>query len=452
LERSPSSIEAGHAGEAGETSSAGETALEPNHRPQVREPPRAAFTPSQVMRNFETLERAPLLFTLLDPQLRRLARRLRPVELGPGTQVIVENQVSDSLYMIERGSCRVAVETQPQHLVTVGQLGGGDVFGEMALIDEPSSVSVITLTGCRLLAVDRTSLRAVLAKDGPAVAELRPLILRRQSAYQGLAARAGRVARAGDAVITAFYGPKGGSGRTTLALNLAAQLARGEPGSVMVIDLDLPYTQAALLCGIVPGGSLTTASWRASLGTDKDLEAALLGAAQLHPSGFMVLPAAIRIEESELVDPEHVTRALRVLRGSFRHLIVDLGIALSEMALGVFDLATYAIVVVTPELPSLKGAQDALRIIHDLMHFPDQGVKLVLNQRQANALVPQTTVERALGRVPDVVIGHDGNKPERAALDGTVLAVTDPKSEIAKGTRRLADLVGAPIPSQDPPR
>jgi Flp pilus assembly CpaE family ATPase len=121
------------------------------------------------------------------------------------------------------------------------------------------------------------------------------------------------------------------------------------------------------------------------------------------------------------------------------------------MALGVFDLATYAIVVVTPELPSLKGTQDALRIIHDLMHFPDQGVKLLLNQRQANALVPQTTVERALGRVPDVVIGHDGNKPERAALDGTVLAATDPKSEIAKGTRRLADLVGAAIHSPVPP-
>src|ERR1700730_9397530 len=152
---------------------------EPAHQPQVREPTRAAFTPSQVMRNFETLERAPLLFTLLDSQLRRLARRLRPVELGPGTPAILENQVCDSLYMIERGSCRVTVETQPGHLVTVGQLGDGDVFGETALIDEPSAVSVITMTGCRLLAVDRTSLRAVLAKDGPAVAELRPLIVRR---------------------------------------------------------------------------------------------------------------------------------------------------------------------------------------------------------------------------------------------------------------------------------
>jgi Flp pilus assembly CpaE family ATPase len=457
LERSASPIgadetgELGQNGEAGPPHSAGDTAPEPAHQPQVREPSQAALTPSQVMRHFETLERAPLLFTLLDPQLRQLARRLRAVELGPGTRVIVENQVCDSLYMIEGGACQVAVESQPEQLVTVGRLGQGDVFGETALIDEPSGVSVITLTDCRLLAVDRTSLRAVLPKGGAAETELRPLILRRQSAYQGMAVRAGRVSRPGDAVVTAVYGAKGGSGRTTIALNLAAQLARGEPGSVMLVDLDLPYTQAALLCGIIPSASLTTASWRASVGTDADLEAALLGAAELHPSGFMVLPAAIRIEESELVDPEHVTRALRVLRGSFRHIVVDLGIALNEMALGVFDLATFAIVVVTPELPSLKGTQDALRIIHDLMHFPDQGVKLVLNQRQANAVVPLETVERALGRTPDVVIGHDGNKPERAVLAGTVLSVTDPKSEFAKGARQLADLVSAAVAPRDTP-
>jgi Flp pilus assembly CpaE family ATPase len=413
----------------------------------ARQSPNPRLTPSQVMNNFETLERAPMLFALVDPQLRQLARRLRPVELGPGTRVIEENRPGD-LYLIERGSCGVAVQTKPDHLVTVARLGVGDVFGETALIDEPSSVSVTTLADCLLMAVDRTSLHAVLPADHPAAAELRPHILRRQEAYREMASRASRVTRSGDAVITAVYAPKGGSGRTTIALNLAAELATGDSGSVLLIDLDLPYSQAALLSGLIPNGSLTTASWGASLGTDADLEDALIGAAQLHPSGFMVLPAAVKLEESELVDPEHVTRAIQVLRTSFRYIVVDLGIALSELALGVFDAATHTIVVVAPELPSLKGAQDALRIIHDLMRFPDERVKLVLNQRQANAVLPRETVIRALGRPPDVVIGYDGNKPERAALQGTILAGTDPKSEIAKGVHRVAELIGASSASQ----
>jgi pilus assembly protein CpaE len=401
------------------------------------------------MSNFENLERSSMLFTLVDRQLRQLARRLRPIELGPGTRVIHENQAENSLYLIERGSCRVTVETKPDNLVTVARLKEGDVFGETALIDEPSAVSVITVADCRLLAVDRASLHSVLPKDSPAAAELRPLILRRQESYREMATLASRVTRAGEATVTAMYAPKGGSGRTTIALNLAAQLARGNSGSVLLLDLDLPYTQAALLCGLIPTGSLTTASWGASLGTDADLEDALIGAAQLHPAGFMVLPAALRIEESELIDPEHIARALQVLRTSFRHIVVDLGIALSELALGVFDAASHSIVIVTPELPSLKGAQDALRIIHDLMHFPDEGVKLVLNQRQANAVVPRESVDRALGRSPDVVIGHDGNKPERAALQGDIIAVSDPKSEISKGTRRLAELIGGSVAPGD---
>jgi pilus assembly protein CpaE len=399
--------------------------------------------PSQIMSNFVNLERAPVLFTLVDPQLRRLARRLRPIELGRGTRVIQANQAGGGLYLIEHGSCGVAVETQPDHLVTVARLREGDVFGETALIDEPSAVSVITLDDCRLLAADRTSLRAVLPTDGPEASELRPLILRRQEAYRELAGLSGRVNRPGEAVVTAVYAPKGGSGRTTIALNLAAQLARGNPGSVLLIDLDLPYTQAALLCGLIPNGSLTTASWRASLGTDSDLEDALIGAAQLHTSGFMVLPAVVKVEESELIEAEQVSRALKVLRTTFRHIVVDLGISLNELSLGVFDAASHAIVVVAPELPSLRGGQDALRIIHDLMHFPEEGIKVVLNQRQANAVVPRATVERALGRPPDAVIGYDGDKPERAALKGAILAVSDRKSQISKGTLRLAELLEA---------
>ena len=398
------------------------------------------------MNTFQSLERAPVLFTLVDPQLRRLARRLRPVQLGPGTRVIQANQAVGGLYLIEHGTCEVAIEPQPDHLVTVARLNEGDVFGETALIDEPSAVSIITRGDCRLLAADPTSLRAVFPTDSPEAAELRPMIMRRQEAYRELAAHAGRVTQPGDAVVTAVYAPKGGSGRTTIALNLAAQLAKGHPGSVLLIDLDLPYTQAALMSGLIPNGSLTTASWGASLGSDADLEEALVAAAQLHPSGFMVLPAVVKIEESELMQAEQVTRALQVLRGTFRHIIVDLGIALNEVSLGVFDAASHAIVVVTPELPSLKGGKDALRIIHDLMSFPDEGVKLIVNQRQAHSVVPKEALERALGRAPDVLIGYDGNKPERAALRGEVVAASEPKSEIAKGTGRVAELIAASTP------
>src|SRR5438105_680703 len=90
---------------------------EPAEQAPVAPTPMTRPRPSQVMSNFVNLERAPVLFTLVDPQLRRLARRLRPIEIGRGTRVIQANQAGGGLYLIEHGSCGVAVETQPDHLV-----------------------------------------------------------------------------------------------------------------------------------------------------------------------------------------------------------------------------------------------------------------------------------------------------------------------------------------------
>ena len=101
--------------------------------------------------------------------------------------------------------------------------------------------------------------------------------------------------------------------------------------------------------------------------------------------------------------------------------------------------------VVSPELPSLKGARDVLRLLHDNLHLPDERVTLVLNRRQPDQVVLRESVMRTLGRAPDVEVSYDGSRPERAALTGAALVMSDPRSEITKGTRRLADLItGAP--------
>jgi len=400
----------------------------------------AAPTLGQVVRNLVTLEQAPAFYALPDHELRRLARRVRVVELGPRVRVVEQGRVGDTIYVIEQGTCLLTVEGEGGHAVSLSRLGDGDLCGETAVLGEPSAVTVTTATPCRLLALDQASLRAVLPEASPSEADLRRLMARRHAGYKETIARAHWDSPAGEATVIATYASKGGSGRTTIAINLAAQLARAHPGAVLLIDLDFPHNQVAVLSGLVPTSSLTRASWTASLGDAGDLEDALLSAAQLHASGYLVLSGALRVMEAELVDAEQVTRAIRALKSTFRYIIVDLGISLNELTLSVIDLAEHLVLVLTPELPSLKSGRDVLQIFRDQMHLPEERVTLVLNHRQAHAVVASEAVERALGRLPAVEIGHDGNKPERAVLAGTVLALTDPRSEIARGTRRLAEM------------
>jgi Flp pilus assembly CpaE family ATPase len=400
--------------------------------------------PSQVIRYLGALEQAPALFALPDHALRRLARRLRPVELAAGDTLVQPGTTGDCLYVIERGSCHVTAGAGRDEPARLARLREGDMCGGAALLGEPSPVAVVAATDCRVLALDLTSLRAVVPSGDPVDAELRRQVANREAGYRALAARAWRDAElpAGEAPITVLYSPRGGVGRTTIALNLAAQLAQGHAGEVLLLDLDLPYTPAALLAGLVPTDSLVRASWSGSLGTSPELRDALTSAAVPHETGFLLLPATLRLAESELLTTEQVTTALQTVRGAFRHIIVDLGSSLGGLTLSVCDLARNLVMVVSPELPSLKGAREALELFRDL-HIPDDRVTVVLNQRQPDVAVPRESVERVLGIAPAVEVRPDGGRPDRAALTGRMLVISEPKSEIARCARRLADIVNA---------
>jgi len=248
-------------------------------------------------------------------------------------------------------------------------------------------------------------------------------------------------APSGEAAVIAVYGPKGGSGTTTIALNLAAELARGGARDVLVVDLDLPFTPAALLSGLVPTDSLMRASWAGSLGTVAELRDELLGAVQSHSSGYQLLSAVLRIEEPELLTTEQVTTAIRALRGAFRYIVIDLGSSLGEITLSLVDQARHLVLVTTPELPSLKAGRDVLKLFRESLGIPDERLLLVLNQRAAASPVQRDAVERTLGLAPAVEVHHDGARPERAALTGDALVVIDHKSEVTRGVQALAAII-----------
>src|SRR5207248_4908882 len=140
---------------------------------------------------------------------------MRPVDLPARTRVVEQGRLGDSLYVIERGSCLLAVETEPGRLVSVTRLGEGDLVGETLMLGEPSPVLVTTVSESRLLALDRTSLRSIIPEGSPGDAELRRQIVLRHQGYKEFATRAHYQAASDEAVVIALYAPKGGSGRTT---------------------------------------------------------------------------------------------------------------------------------------------------------------------------------------------------------------------------------------------
>src|SRR5487761_4422 len=387
-------------------------------------------SPDELRKRFQILERVAIFFTLPDNILHALARRLAPASATKGSVIVHQGDPGDTMLVVESGRCEVFVEESPGHTITIALMGPDDFFGEMALISEETrTASVRALEDCQLLTLDRKTLYETLPADSDAIIELTKLVEQRKDTLPNLIARARMVAPEQAASTVAVYSPKGGSGRTTISVNLAAALGKRFPGEVLLVDLALPYNHAALISYLTPTGCLAAASQV----PPSNFEEAVLGAILHHPGGMMLLPGVLRAEQADLITVDLVNRAMGILVNAFRYIVFDLGVAFTDIVISVLDHSQRALVLVTPELSSLKDVGELLNIFTNVLNIVPGRVILALNNK-----VPRSVVSK---QELAVEIDFDGTKPDEAAVKGEILVLTDPKSAISRGAEQLAQLI-----------
>jgi len=133
---------------------------------------------------------------------------------------------------------------------------------------------------------------------------------------------AGATAKASSALdgkVVTLFSPKGGSGKTVLASNLAAVFARHQGRRTLLLDLDLQFGDAAIMMGIEPEKTIyDLVMARRELDSD-----ALAGYVTAHQSGVHVLPAPLRPEDAELVTEERLGHLFAVAKESYDVIVVD---------------------------------------------------------------------------------------------------------------------------------
>ena len=97
------------------------------------------------------LRSLPIFAPLPAPAIERDASRLIPIEVTAGTPIIRQGEPGDRFYIIADGEVAVSRDGRD-----VASLGGGDFFGEIALLrDAPRNATVTARTKVRLYALDR---------------------------------------------------------------------------------------------------------------------------------------------------------------------------------------------------------------------------------------------------------------------------------------------------------
>lgn len=235
--------------------------------------------------------------------------------------------------------------------------------------------------------------------------------------------------------IVTVLGPKGGVGKTTVAVNLAVALARQYPNEVVLVDLDLVVGEIADLLQLEPSHTVATTS---SAGAGHD-PAALKLALTPHPSGLLVLPAPASLADAETVDPESLLQTLQFLSSLFRQVIVDTGPGSTDATVSAVLAATDLLVVTTPEISGLRAVE------RHLGAFQAAGIQparrhLVLNRADDKSGVGPSDVSEALGAEVAVTIPENRQIP-LAANQGVPYLETVSKGPAVSAFDSLARMI-----------
>lgn len=213
----------------------------------------------------------------------------------------------------------------------------------------------------------------------------------RKAAHAGRRLQAeGATARQGR-IITVFS-PKGGTGKTVTATNLAASFAKYEKKRTLLLDLDLQFGDAAIMLGIEPEKTiydLVTAP--GELDSEK-----LVGYVTTHPCGLDILPAPLRPEDAELVTETKLARLLEVARESYDVIVVDTSPFFHGPMLATLDRTDELVMLCGLDVPTLKNVKLSMQTL-ELLSFPAHRIRFLLNRSNTKVGMKKSEVEGALG-------------------------------------------------------
>jgi pilus assembly protein CpaE len=234
--------------------------------------------------------------------------------------------------------------------------------------------------------------------------------------------------------IVAVFSPKGGVGRTTVAVNLAVAAATELGKKVVIMDGSFQFGDVGVLLNLNPKSkSIADLIPELEAGELESIDTFLIN----HTAGIRVLLAPPSPETAEMITAGGVKKVLERLRADHDLVVVDCTSYFNDTTLAILDAADVILTMLSLEITSIKNMRLFLEVAEQLGYEAGK-VRLVLNRADSALGIRVADVEHSIGRKVNETIVSDGRSVVYALNRGVPFYLSNREAQVSQDILRLA--------------
>lgn len=235
--------------------------------------------------------------------------------------------------------------------------------------------------------------------------------------------------------VIGFFGCKGGTGKSTVAVNVAAALAK-KGARVMLLDFDLSFGDLQLLMDLDPKETIVElVQDPEGISIEK-----INGFAVQHSSGVSLLSAPKSPEFAEYISAAHIKAIIENVRPYYEYIIIDAGSTFTDPAIAALDGCDEIMLVNNPEICCLKEAKSTVLILEQLQQ--KDKIRIILN-KNAQSLVKSKDFENMLDMSVYGIISFDYTTATKSTNKGQPYVLYASHATITRDTMALVERIMA---------
>jgi pilus assembly protein CpaE len=236
--------------------------------------------------------------------------------------------------------------------------------------------------------------------------------------------------------VVMVYSPKGGTGVTTLATNLAVCLNSANSHAVLV-DGSLQFGDVTVFLNEQPRLSIADLAPRADELDPEIVEEVLINHSQ---TGLRILAASPRPEQAEKVTGQQFVKIIRYLRRLFHFIIIDTSSYLTDPVISAMDESDLIVLLTTQDIPAIRDTKIYLNLVESLNISKDK-ILFVLNKSDRRIPITPEKVSESLKHDVKLEIPFDDRTVINSVNRGLPF-VLDPKPQpIVRNVIELAETI-----------